>query len=102
MNSCIGCKYLWAAGTEYSDLTWEETEVRCAKALNPNLPVREPYDWIMDEANDNLPATQNSRCASFSPGPYITVSPGGYWDGEPIDDEQRAAIGETCEYQRED
>lgn len=98
-RSCVGCKFLWADGSGYSDYTWMNTDVQCAKELNPNLPVAQPYDWTHDAANDNLEATKNGRCAAFSPGPYITVSPDGYWDDEPIDDEQKLAIGR--EYRKE-
>jgi hypothetical protein len=100
-GSCIGCKFLWADGSGYSDYTWEDTDVRCAKERNPSLPVAQPYDWNHDEAADNLPATKDARCSDYSPGPYITVSPDGYWDDEPVDDEQKAAIGAHREYRKE-
>lgn len=100
-GSCVGCKFLFGDGEGYSDYTWMSTDVRCAKESNPNLPVSQPYDWNQNEAADNLPATQDSRCATFSPGPYITVSPDGYWDSEPVDDEQKDAIGAIREYRKE-
>lgn len=89
-RSCVGCKYLWADGSGYSDYTWMDTDVKCAKGRNPNLPTAEPYDWTQEA--DNLPATMNGRCDAFSPGPYITISPDGDPSDTPIDDEQRIAI----------
>ena len=38
-KSCVGCKFLYSEGKGYSNYTWEETEVRCAKDKNPNLPA---------------------------------------------------------------
>jgi hypothetical protein len=101
-KSCVGCKFLWADGDGYSDYTWMETFLRCAKDRNVALAkgdVHEPYDWITEP--DNLPATMNGRCDLYSAGPHITVSPDGFWDDEPIDDEQKAAIGEHREYREE-
>lgn len=95
-RSCVGCKFLWADGDGYSDWTWMETYTRCARGKNPLLTgdVNQPYDWTKEP--DNFPATMSGRCDLYSPGPYITISPDGEPDDEPIDDEQRAAIVESC------
>jgi len=89
-KSCVGCKFLWADGSGYSDYTWMDTDVKCAKERNTRLPFSEPYDWIKEP--DNLPETMESRCELYSPGPYITISPDGEADDKPIDEEQSIAI----------
>lgn len=74
--SCIGCKYLYSEGSGYSNYTWEETYVRCAKEKNPNLAhggLEEPYDWNKNEENDNWPATNGSRCTYYSRGVYVEL-----------------------------
>jgi hypothetical protein len=78
-----------------------ETYTRCARGKNPSLAgdVNQPYDWTKNP--DNFPATMNGRCELYSPGPFITISPDGYWDDEPIDDEQKEAIGGIREYRKE-
>jgi hypothetical protein len=98
-GSCVGCKFLWADGIGYSDYTWIDTDVKCAKERNPNLPTAEPFDWKHEP--DNLPATKDARCSEYAQGPYITVSPDGYWNDEPIDDEQKSAISAHREYRKE-
>jgi hypothetical protein len=92
-KSCVGCKFLFGDGNGYSDYTWMDTGVRCARERNPKLPVDEPYDWQMEP--DNLPATMEGRCDLYSPGPYITISPDGNPNSDPIDDEQKQAIADA-------
>lgn len=92
-KSCVGCKFLFGDGNGYSDYTWLGTDIRCAKDRNPNLPVNQPYDW--NQENDNLPATMNGRCTDYAGGPYIVISPDGNTNDQPIDDEQKNAIGEA-------
>lgn len=70
-KSCVGCKFLYSEGLYYSNYTWEETEIRCAKEKNPNLPVKEGYDWNLKE--DNCSATNQSRCELYSPGPMVEL-----------------------------
>ena len=36
-TSCIGCKFLYSRGEGYSNWTWMETYVHCAKDRTPNL-----------------------------------------------------------------
>lgn len=69
-----------------------DTEVTCALNLNPKLPQSEPFDWNQDPVNDNWEPTKDGRCPSFSEGPYITVSPDGEPDNEPVDAAQARAI----------
>lgn len=63
-TSCIGCKFLYAEGTEYSNYTWEATDVRCAKDRNPNLPAEQPEDWC--DNPDNWQNTKDSRCELYA------------------------------------
>jgi len=68
-KSCLGCKFLFSQDLGYSNYTVEETEIRCAKNRNSNLPASEPYDWKRGE--DNWPATQGSRCELYAPGEMV-------------------------------
>lgn len=101
-NSCVGCKFLFGDGSGYSNYTWMETYVRCAKNNNKLLDdAEEPCDWTGDEANadpskDNWSKTQNGRCADYSSGPYITLDPDREinLDEEVKDEEQRQYLKE--------
>lgn len=76
MPSCCGCKFLFGNGEGYSDWTWLDTEVTCAKGANPQLPADDPYDWKNDKPDeDQWDPTKNGRCALYDPGPFITLSP---------------------------
>lgn len=68
-NSCVGCKFLYTQQEGYSDYTVTDEFIECALDKNPNLPADEPIDWRSDMSTgeDNWPATQNSRCGSYSP-----------------------------------
>jgi hypothetical protein len=74
-TTCLGCKYLYGDGSGYSNYTWMETYVRCAKDKNPELlkDQEEPCDW--NKENDNWKPTMNGRCDEFSAGDYITLDP---------------------------
>ena len=68
-KSCIGCKFLYCQDIGYSNYTVTDTEVFCAKNLNPNLPADEPYDW--NQNDDNWLRTSESRCDQYAAGPMI-------------------------------
>lgn len=70
-KSCAMCKYLYRQDNGYSNYTVEETEVRCAKDRNPNLPEREPWDWKFTATEDNWPLTSQSACDQFAAGPQV-------------------------------
>jgi hypothetical protein len=72
-KSCVGCKFLYGQGVGYSNYTWEDTEVHCAKDRNPHLPQSEPYDWKREPEADNWDKTKESRCALYAPGEYVTL-----------------------------
>ena len=72
-KSCVGCKFLYTEGFGYSNYTWEETSVKCARNKNPNLPSDEPYDWNENEKGDNWPATNSSRCELYAAGPKVCL-----------------------------
>lgn len=98
--SCVGCKYLYSEGDGYSNYTWMVTYVKCAKNKNPNLidgGEDSPYDWNMNEENDNWGKTNNSRCELYAPGVFIELDVDG--DNGPADEshdeEQILAI---CEH----
>jgi hypothetical protein len=82
-RSCWGCKYLYSSGEGYSNFTWLETNVNCAKDRNPNLPAGEPYDWNKDADADNWPKTNQSRCDLYAPGAWIELD----IDGEVLPDD---------------
>lgn len=65
-TSCVGCKFLYARDTGYSNYTVEDTTVDCMFGLNPNLPSNMPYDWRSTTGSDNWPKTNQSRCERFS------------------------------------
>lgn len=69
-KSCVGCKFLYLHDRGWSNWTVEDTEVICAKNLNPNLPANEPWDWDTNES-DNWPKTQHSRCGLYTIGPTV-------------------------------
>jgi hypothetical protein len=48
-----------------------DTEVRCAKDKNPNLPGEKACDWNM--VSDNWPATKASRCVLYAKGPMVEL-----------------------------
>jgi hypothetical protein len=74
MSSCWGCKYLYSVGAGYSNYTWLDDEICCALNKNPNLPAVKPYDWQAVKSNlDNWPKTQNTRCESYTEGPFIEL-----------------------------
>ena len=70
-KSCVGCKYLFRQDTGYSNYTVLETEIDCIRNRNSNLPQNEPYDWKEDAAEDNWPATNDSRCELYAEGPQV-------------------------------
>ena len=70
-KSCIGCKWLYKRDSGYSNWTVLETEVKCARGNNSNLPADEPYDWHEKADSDNWSATKESRCELFAPGPLV-------------------------------
>lgn len=82
-TTCRGCKFLYLDGSGYSNWTWMETYVRCAKEANPALLLdqSEPYDWqTQAEGEDMWPPTMNSRCELYSPGPLVTLDPDRQYD----------------------
>lgn len=91
-KSCMGCKYLYEQDCGYSNYTVEETEMRCAKDRNPNLPADRPWDWYKDD--DNWPKTQDSRCELYSPGKLVNLDVDGEESvaSQTEDPEQLAAI----------
>lgn len=74
-NSCVGCKFLFGNGEGYSNYTWMSTEATCALDKNANLPAEPPYDWCDGSKDDLWVPTKDSRCESYSPGPYIVIDP---------------------------
>jgi hypothetical protein len=85
-KSCVGCKFLYGQGTGYSNWTWLDTDISCAKDKNPNLPAEEGSDWTKE--HDNWPKTRDSRCELYAPGEMVTLDvdgedgPGDYTDDE--------------------
>lgn len=68
-KSCVGCKFLYAQDTGYSNYTVMDTEIDCALNRNPNLPATEPYGRREDP--DNWDATKESRCDRYAEGPMV-------------------------------
>ena len=68
-KSCVGCKFLYARDSGYSNYTVMDTEIDCAINRNPNLPADEPYNRREDP--DNWPKTQQSRCDRYEAGPMV-------------------------------
>lgn len=74
-NSCVGCKFLYAQDTGYSNYTVIDIDIECALNRNENLPAVRPDDWggrIWPEVipaspeNDRWSATQDSRCERYA------------------------------------
>jgi hypothetical protein len=91
-RSCVGCKFLYSWDSGYSNYTVEETEMHCAKSRNANLPASRPWDW--NEADDNWPMTNASRCELYAPGERIHLDVDGEDSvaGQSNDAEQVAAV----------
>jgi hypothetical protein len=71
-KTCVGCKFLYAHDSGYSNWTVLDTDIKCAKDKNPNLPAEEPYDWIKPpEGTDNWKATKESRCELYAAGEMV-------------------------------
>ena len=68
-KSCVGCKYLFAQDTGYSNYTVLDTTIDCMRSRNPKLPADEPYDWT--ESPDNWPRTNTGRCELYVEGPRV-------------------------------
>ena len=98
--SCVGCKYLYSEGSGYSNYTWMETYVKCAKDKNPKLEdgeAEEPYDWNQKAENDNWPMTNSGRCELYAPGVYVELDVDG--DNGPADEsEDEEQIKAICEH----
>jgi len=89
--SCVGCKYLYSEGSGYSNYTWMETYVKCAKDKNPNLAdgeAEEPDDWNQKADSDNWDMTNSSRCDLYDAGVYVELDVDGEnGPGDESDDE---------------
>lgn len=72
-KSCLGCKFLYAHDSGYSNWTVESTDIKCALDKNPHLPADEPYDWNQKVEADNWAATQASRCERYAPGDFVRL-----------------------------
>jgi hypothetical protein len=98
MASCVGCKFLYSRGYGYSNYTWENTTVNCAKDRNPHLAdgeADEPCDWTREGATDNWPKTNASRCELFAEGPYVQLDVDG--ENGPADEtDDREQIDAIC------
>lgn len=93
-KSCIGCRFLYTVGYGYSNYTWVETSVECAKNKNKNLPSDKPEDW---NEEDNWPATMNSRCELYAPGKQVALDVDG--NNGPADYTQdEEVISAICEH----
>ena len=97
MATCRGCKFLYLDGWGYSNYTWMETYVRCAKGANPALEgnEEEPLDWDEQPKGEDIwPPTMNGRCKLYAPGVLITLDPDREDDPHAVsdDEEQIAAI----------
>ena len=82
-TTCVGCKYLYSIGRGYSNYTWENTEINCALDKCAKYPADIPYDWQRQTGEDNWPVTNQSRCKSYEPGPFIELDVDG--DNGPAD-----------------
>lgn len=92
-TNCFGCKYLFGRGHGYSDYTWMETYIECAKELNEHLPIEMCVGFMDDEAPSlRLLAVVAQECDQYEPGPFITVSPDGNPDDSFIDADQFKAF----------
>lgn len=94
-KSCVGCKYLYSIGTGYSNYTWLDDSVNCAKDKNANLPLDEPYDW--DKKHDNWPATNESRCDLYESGEMVRLDVEGD-DGPASHTNDEEAIVAICKH----
>ena len=94
-KSCVGCKFLYTQGRGYSNYTWLETDVDCAKDKNPNLPREEPADWNMKE--DNWPATMGGRCSLYELGEMVALDVEGE-DGPADCTQDEETIAAVCEH----
>lgn len=65
-KSCVGCKFLYAKDSGYSNYTVEETTIECAKSFNKDLPADRPYDWRHEP--DNWAKTMYGRCSNYAVG----------------------------------
>lgn len=92
-KSCVGCKFLYGELAGYSNYTCEDTEIRCAKDKNPNLPAMEPDDWV--ETPDNWKATTAARCELYAPGEKVTLDVDGE-DGPADHTTDEEAIAVIC------
>ena len=85
-QSCVGCKFLYSESTGYSNYTWNDNDIKCAKDKNPNLPAEKCGDWTPQR--DNWSKTDTSRCELYSPGEMVTLDvegedgPGNYTKDE--------------------
>lgn len=94
-KSCIDCKFLYSEDSGYSNYTWVDTDVRCAKDQNPNLPHEEPDNW--NKSSDNWARTNTTRCELYDPGPMVALDVDG--DDGPADYTQdEEAITAICEH----
>ena len=94
-KSCVGCKFLYSEGQGYSNYSLMETEVRCAKDKNPNLPALEVDDWTPQ--SDNWPATNSSRCELYAHGEMVAMDVDGE-DGPATYTQDEEAITAICEH----
>ena len=101
INSCVGCKYLYSIGIGYSNYTWEDTEVECAKDKNPNLAASKPFDWNHDAEKDNWSATNASRCSLYESGVFVELDVDGY-DGPADNRDDEDQILAICEHSGRD
>lgn len=95
--TCRGCKFLYLDGSGYSNYTWMESYVRCAKGANPALldGQDEPVDWrSQPDGQDAWPPTMAGRCGLYAPGVLIILDPDREDDPRETstDEEQIAAI----------
>ena len=98
--SCVGCKYLYAEVSGFSNYTWMETYVRCAKDKNPKLAdgkAEEPYDWNKKAENDNWPMTNSGRCELYAAGKFVVLDVEGE-DGPADKSEDEEQIKAICEH----
>lgn len=92
-ESCVGCKFLYCVGIGYSNWTWLDNEVNCAKDKNPDLPAEEPSDW--NPSQDNWPKTRTARCELYAPGEMVRLDVDRE-DGPADHTEDEEAIAAIC------
>ena len=93
VKSCVGCKYLYSVERGYTNWTWVETDVNCAKDRNPNLPGIEPSGW--KEYPDNWQKTKSSRCDLYATAKMVAMDIEGR-DGPAHHTKDSEAIGAIC------